>query len=317
METARVDIRKLQLLNDRITQCLEALAQVRLSVHGLQPGTGMGSMLGQTSQLGGFQGGQFQGSQFQGGQDPRFAQQTQMPQPYGAFGSFIPPMQYGGLSHTGIGQQPGGFPPPFGQQQNPFAQQNPLLQQQGTFPQQQNPYLQQQGTFPQQQNPFLQQQGTFPQQQNPYLQQQTPFTQQQNPWLQQQSPFAQQQNPYAQQNPFLQQLQIPSGQQSQMPFGQQSPYAQQQTPWAQQVPFGMQQQAPPWAQQQTPWSQPFGNPMQSGQAAGWGLNSGLSHTPIDEALYARPLWADPMLASRVRETFPYAGFALSPFGPFF
>jgi hypothetical protein len=48
METAKVDIRKLQLLNDRINQCIEALSQVRLSVHGLshtagpQPGMGVG-----------------------------------------------------------------------------------------------------------------------------------------------------------------------------------------------------------------------------------------------------------------------------------
>jgi hypothetical protein len=32
---AKVDVRKLQLLNDRITQTIEALNQVRLSVHGL------------------------------------------------------------------------------------------------------------------------------------------------------------------------------------------------------------------------------------------------------------------------------------------
>ena len=36
METAKVDIEKLQLLNDRINQTIEALNQVRLSVHGLQ-----------------------------------------------------------------------------------------------------------------------------------------------------------------------------------------------------------------------------------------------------------------------------------------
>lgn len=36
METARIDIRKLQLLNDRIHQTLEALNQVRLTVHGVQ-----------------------------------------------------------------------------------------------------------------------------------------------------------------------------------------------------------------------------------------------------------------------------------------
>ena len=36
METAKVDIRKLQLLNDRINQMMEVLNQVRLSVHGIQ-----------------------------------------------------------------------------------------------------------------------------------------------------------------------------------------------------------------------------------------------------------------------------------------
>lgn len=36
MDTAKVDVRKLQLLNDRITQTIDALNQVRLSVHGLQ-----------------------------------------------------------------------------------------------------------------------------------------------------------------------------------------------------------------------------------------------------------------------------------------
>ena len=35
MDTAKVDIRKLQLLNDRNNQCIDALNQVRLSVHGL------------------------------------------------------------------------------------------------------------------------------------------------------------------------------------------------------------------------------------------------------------------------------------------
>jgi hypothetical protein len=35
METAKVDIRKLQQLNDRINQTIDALNQVRLSVHGL------------------------------------------------------------------------------------------------------------------------------------------------------------------------------------------------------------------------------------------------------------------------------------------
>jgi hypothetical protein len=36
METVKVDIQKLQLLNDRIAQTIDALNQVRLSVHGIQ-----------------------------------------------------------------------------------------------------------------------------------------------------------------------------------------------------------------------------------------------------------------------------------------
>lgn len=35
MDTAKVDIRKLQLLNDRVNQCIDALNDVRFSVHGL------------------------------------------------------------------------------------------------------------------------------------------------------------------------------------------------------------------------------------------------------------------------------------------
>ena len=42
METAKVDIRKLQILNDRINQTLDALQQVRLSVHGIQHTAGLG-----------------------------------------------------------------------------------------------------------------------------------------------------------------------------------------------------------------------------------------------------------------------------------
>jgi hypothetical protein len=50
--TAKVDIRKLQLLNDRIAQTIDALQQVRLSVHGLGlahtnaavPGVGFGAV---------------------------------------------------------------------------------------------------------------------------------------------------------------------------------------------------------------------------------------------------------------------------------
>src|SRR5262249_25764384 len=46
METAKVDIRKLQALNDSINRTIEALNQVRLSVHGVQSIGGIGSPLG-------------------------------------------------------------------------------------------------------------------------------------------------------------------------------------------------------------------------------------------------------------------------------
>jgi hypothetical protein len=36
METVKVDIQKLQLLNDRIAQMIDALNQVRMSAHGIQ-----------------------------------------------------------------------------------------------------------------------------------------------------------------------------------------------------------------------------------------------------------------------------------------
>jgi hypothetical protein len=69
METAKVDIRKLQLLNDRINQCIDALNQVRLSVHGLS-----GASPGVQSGIG-------------AGQNPAF--------------------DYGlGLTHSGFGQNP-------------------------------------------------------------------------------------------------------------------------------------------------------------------------------------------------------------------
>jgi hypothetical protein len=43
METAKVDIRKLQILNDRIAQTIDALNQVRLSVHGVSASPSIGA----------------------------------------------------------------------------------------------------------------------------------------------------------------------------------------------------------------------------------------------------------------------------------
>ena len=75
-------------------------------------------------------------------------------------------------------------------------------------------------------------------------------------------------------------------------------------------------------------SRPFGqqNPILAQLAQGglqqgpWGIGQipftgigGLSHTGNDiESLYARPLWSDPMLQARVRETFPYLASMLPP-----
>ena len=47
METVKVDIQKLQLLNDRIAQTIEALNQVRQSVHGIQHASSPVSPYGQ------------------------------------------------------------------------------------------------------------------------------------------------------------------------------------------------------------------------------------------------------------------------------
>lgn len=59
METAKVDIRKLQLLNDCINRTIEALNQVRLSVHagGIQHSAQMGLQgIGTAPFLGGYPG---------------------------------------------------------------------------------------------------------------------------------------------------------------------------------------------------------------------------------------------------------------------
>jgi len=118
METAKVDIRKLQLLNDRINQTIDALNQVRLSVHGLShtaginpnvPNVGATAFgLGAGAQQGGFP------------QVPQVGfpqmQQAGFPQVFG-----------GGLSHTPLffGGVQGGMNPyaPWGVQGglNPYA----------------------------------------------------------------------------------------------------------------------------------------------------------------------------------------------------
>jgi hypothetical protein len=111
METAKVDIEKLQLLNDRINQVMEALNQVRLSVHGLQTARAQGQVPG--ASIGGGIGLSHSGQQGFGQQG--FGQQ--------GFGQQ-------GFGQQGFGQQ--GFGPQgFGMQQPPWAQgqQIPFMQQ--------------------------------------------------------------------------------------------------------------------------------------------------------------------------------------------
>jgi hypothetical protein len=113
METARVDIRKLQLLNDRINQAIDALNQVRLSVHGLSHSSGQAPGLPFGSPMG-----QQQPFQQQFGQG--FPQQ-------GIFGQQGP---FQGFSHSSpLGQQPWqqlpfqGLQSPYQGQQSPFLSQ--------------------------------------------------------------------------------------------------------------------------------------------------------------------------------------------------
>jgi len=117
METAKVDIRKLQLLNDRINQCIDALNQVRLSVHGLSAGTGLshsspffpGVNPGIPTGFGAY-GQQFAGSPGQFPVSPISAY-PQNVMPFGTIG--LPPVA-SGLSHTSgaWGANPGLFGQP-------------------------------------------------------------------------------------------------------------------------------------------------------------------------------------------------------------
>lgn len=171
METAKVDIRKLQLLNDRVSQCIDALNQVRLTVHGLSHSSAIG--------IGGVGGIGAESSPMSFpqtlSQDPRFAPNAQ----WGAGLSHSTP----GYGPMGAGLAQGTGQPFFGQIPGQFAGQTPG--------------------------------------------------------------------------------QIPG-------------------------PFGFGQQA-------------LGGPY-----------GGLSHSNLDFESYNRPTWADPFLAARVAQTFPYARFAAPP-----
>jgi hypothetical protein len=144
METVKVDIQKLQLLNDRIAQTIEALNQVRMSVHGISHAPtspwGYGAYPG--AQLGFAQGMNPQFNPYTMPFVPQFGPQQFGPQQFGPqqfgpqqfgpqqfAGQFGGPTSYGvspyggqfgvgGLSHTTpYGQFTGGVLPttPYGQ----------------------------------------------------------------------------------------------------------------------------------------------------------------------------------------------------------
>jgi hypothetical protein len=95
METVKVDMQRLQLLNDRIVQTIEVLNQLRLTVHGIQHSPSpVGAWGGYQAMYGQPTYGQPTFAQPTFGQptfgQPTFAQPTFMPSPYG----------FGGLSHS-------------------------------------------------------------------------------------------------------------------------------------------------------------------------------------------------------------------------
>ncbi|HET9253463.1 MAG TPA: hypothetical protein VFP58_15220 [Candidatus Eisenbacteria bacterium] len=139
---AKVDVRKLQVLNDRINQTIDALNQVRLSVHGL--GHTANPQVGFMSQGFGFPQTQGWGQQgltgglgHTGGIPPQLNPLTYLTQGQGfgqqGFGQGFGQQGYGqGLGQQGYGQQVpgigGGIPGGFGLQHtgvNPYL--NPLV----------------------------------------------------------------------------------------------------------------------------------------------------------------------------------------------
>ena len=119
---ARVDVRKLQVLNDRINQTIDALNQVRLSVHGLGH-TGMTPAMNPLAYM--TQGYGTQGLGLQGFGSPGFGSQG-FGQPFGGQG--IGGFGAAGLGHTGVPPQVN--PLQYltqGLQHSPFAQTNPFL----------------------------------------------------------------------------------------------------------------------------------------------------------------------------------------------
>lgn len=108
---AKVDVRKLQLLNDRINQTIEALNQVRMSVHGLshtqgvQPNIGTPPVIGYNAPIGQQFQGRTQWPMGFGFQHTAGIPFGQVPQYVLPMGQYLPqyPVSAGmaGLAHTG------------------------------------------------------------------------------------------------------------------------------------------------------------------------------------------------------------------------
>jgi hypothetical protein len=126
---AKVDVRKLQVLNDRINQTIDALNQVRLSVHGLGH-TGVSPTMNPLAYMTQGYGSQGFGQPF-GGQG--FGQQGLGGQNFGLQGGFPQTQGWGGQGIGGLGHT--GVPPQVnplayltqGLQHSPFAQTSPFL----------------------------------------------------------------------------------------------------------------------------------------------------------------------------------------------
>ena len=133
---ARVDVRKLQVLNDRINQTIDALNQVRLSVHGLGH-TGVTPTMNPLAFLTQGYGSQGFGQPFggQGFGQQGFGLQGFGGQGFGLQGGFPQSQGWGGQGIGGLGLGHSGVPPQVnplayltqGLQHSPFTQASPFL----------------------------------------------------------------------------------------------------------------------------------------------------------------------------------------------
>jgi hypothetical protein len=123
METVKVDIQKLQLLNDRINQTIDALAQLRQTVHAYTPMTGLQHSVGSVPFAQGF------GQTFGQGFGIGYGQSAQsMFSPVGLQHAMSPYASAQGLPYGYLGQSnPFAQTNPFAQS-NPYAQSNPFVQ---------------------------------------------------------------------------------------------------------------------------------------------------------------------------------------------